>query len=101
VVALDGETGKPRWTFRFPFAEESYESGYARVRTIPDVTGDGKPDVVAARVHWTLYRADTPGNFAEFAVAVLDGTDGKPVWQWQRRGPWKASNGDLPDLGRL
>jgi outer membrane protein assembly factor BamB len=103
VVALDGETGKRLWEYRFPPPKEGYQNGYCRLKVIPDVTGDGKPDVVVARCHWVTYHSTQGGGrFTDFGVAVLSGSDGKPLWHWNRqtvRSPLMLF--DQPHLGRL
>jgi outer membrane protein assembly factor BamB len=103
VVALDVDTGKPKWEYRFPPPPHGFQNGYCRLRVIPDVTGDGKPDVAVARCHWTIYSsAEGSGKHTEIAVSVLSGSDGKPVWTWNRNtaGTDRYFN-ERPGLGRL
>jgi outer membrane protein assembly factor BamB len=103
VVVLDGETGQRRWEHALVLPAKGYQTGYARIKVIPDVTGDGKPDVAVARCHWvTVHPVAGEGDFIEFGVTVLSGADGKPVWTWDRHAQRKASGvGEFPDLGQL
>jgi outer membrane protein assembly factor BamB len=103
VVALNGETGKSLWEYRFPPPKEGYQNGYCRIKVIPDVNGDGKPDVAVARCHWVAYNStEGGGRITDLGVAVISGADGKPLWHWNRqtvRTPLYMT--ERPHLGRL
>jgi len=68
VHALDGQTGDLLWTF------DSYDepqSGWVyAVRTLPDRTGDGRPEVV--------FGTGSDGNRGY----LLDGSDGRILWRF-------------------
>jgi outer membrane protein assembly factor BamB len=102
VLALDGVTGMARWTFWFDWPHVGAGVGYCRLRAIPDVNGDGKPDVAVARVQWTDPSLGPVRPPPEVEVAVISGSDGKPIWRWARPAPSVLPvDGKVTDLGRL
>ncbi len=84
VHALDGQTGDLLWTF------DSYDepaSGWVyAVRSLPDRTGDGRPEVV--------FGTGSNGNRGY----LLDGSDGSILWRFIGAGDAIGHTVALPDM---
>ena len=84
VHALDGQTGDLLWTF------DSYDepaSGWVyAVRTLPDRTGDGRPEVV--------FGTGSDGNRGY----LLDGSDGSILWRFIGAADAIGHTVALPDI---
>jgi outer membrane protein assembly factor BamB len=84
VHAIDGMTGEVLWTF------DSYlepESGWIyAVRTLPDRTGDGRPEVVCG--------TGSDGNRGY----LLDGADGSIIWRFYGSTDAVGHTVALPDV---
>ncbi len=84
VHAVDGQTGQVLWTF------DSYnepESGWIyAVRTVPDRTGDGRPEVI--------FGTGSDGHRGY----LLDGADGSIIWRFLGASDAIGYTEALPDM---
>jgi outer membrane protein assembly factor BamB len=102
LLALDGRTGRPRWSRRLARSRLDVANCAAPLRLLlgPDLDGDGCRELFVASVlaPWR------PGisQSAELYVDALSGADGQSLWWWRQRLTEPGAVGVMGEgLGRL